>query len=588
MQMRFFVLLATATVITSTCDLGSSSRFGATLMAADSESPHDYLCKDNPQRAIEMMAADSSWIAKKDEDSCTPLHHAARYGHLEAVRWLLDHDADINATAYNGFTPLHLTDDPKVIQTILQKKPDLTISALGRTALQQAAEKFVNARKDQEREKWRQIVKLYQDAGADYDLLTAISLDDFQRVKTILQASPRLADDFQQQSPLRHAASRGRLEICKYLIEEHRVDVNDFERGAGYSILKEAVAFPDVVRLLIKNGADLTARITWRGVRAGVWIIGDEATVLHFAADDGVPETIKLLIDGGVDIFATDSFGQTPLQIAAFSGKAENAKAIVSHPKFDVAERQSRQAILDKCLLEGAFPSWLARNTERSKLIKVLLDKGANPNANENGVTAMKIAASEIHPGQDWKNPEIVKIVAILREHGASVDFFSAVAIGDGEQVKGLLAKNPGLANSRGPDGYPALHLATKMDYKAIVSSILQAGGNVDIRNKAKRNGYFDETALHCAASWDRHEIARLLIDAGADVNALGERRITPLHHAARFAYVKIVRLLFESGANPTPRDKNGQTPLDWCRELNRQNAAETEKLLREYDQNQN
>jgi hypothetical protein len=53
--------------------------------------------------ASKMMIADPKWIFAKDEYSCTPLHHAERFAHTEAVKWLLDHGADVNAIAYNGF-----------------------------------------------------------------------------------------------------------------------------------------------------------------------------------------------------------------------------------------------------------------------------------------------------------------------------------------------------------------------------------------------------------------------------------------------------------------------------------------------------
>ena len=170
-----------------------------------------------------------------------------------------------------------------------------------------------------------------------------------------------------------------------------------------------------------------------------------------------------------------------------------------------------------------------------------------------------------------------------LRKHGASVDFFSAVAIGDEEQVRQMLEHEPRLANSRAFDGYPALHFAVGMNYKTIVEAILDAGGDVDIRNKCNGTGHLGETGLHCAAFWGRDEIARLLIDAGADVNALTERKSTPLHEAARLTNVGMARLLIKRGAKPDARDKDDKTPLDWCRQLKWMNAAEIEEVFREY-----
>ncbi len=158
-------------------------------------------------------------------------------------------------------------------------------------------------------------------------------------------------------------------------------------------------------------------------------------------------------------------------------------------------------------------------------------------------------------------------------KHGATIDLFSAVAIGDEEQVVRLLKQIPVSANSRGPNGYPALHIAVEMNYQNIVKQLLEAGGDVDIRNKSESTGYVDGTALHCAAFWGRCESAKLLLAAGTDVNALTSRKSMPLHSAARMTNVKVTRLLLDNGAKIAAQDKNGETPLDWCRKLNLRKA---------------
>jgi hypothetical protein len=56
-------------------------------------------------------------------------------------------------------------------------------------------------------------------------------------------------------------------------------------------------------------------------------------------------------------------------------------------------------------------------------------------------------------------------------------------------------------------------------------------------------------------------DVARLLLEHGADVNARDDLGDTPLHEAAH-GHVDVVRLLLEHGADVNARDKNGQTPL--------------------------
>jgi ankyrin repeat protein len=532
----------------------------------------DYLEAGHTDKAIEMMAADPTLVnTPEGEHKNTPLHAAARHGAPQAVKWLLDHGADVNAITSRDATPLHSCRDIESARFLLEKKPDLSIcNSDNRTAIQVAGEILGDAPTSEEREKWRSIVRIYLEAGAECDLLTAICLDDLERVKKILKQTPALADDFQKQSPLRKAAHVGSFPICRLLIEEYHVDVNDFERGVGYPIIIGALAHPDVVRLLIDHGADLKERITWRGGRTGIWIIGDDATALHYAADDGHPETVRLLIDHGVDIFAaahdySEKTDQTALEVASFFGNAATTKAIVDHPLFDEAKPELRQALLDKSLWDGCFPSWLARKPKRVELIKVLLAKGANPNARFHGQSPMQVAAGAMLSADRRESAEIKQIVNLLRQHGARVDLFSMIAMNDEEAVQAILKKSPSDAAMRSGGGYPALHLAIAMGNRSIVKMLIDAGVDLEMLNESDRSGTEKETPLHCAASGGEVAIAEQLVAAGANVNARDKDQATPLHNAAAFENVRIARLLLEHGADPTLTDADGRTPLDYC-----------------------
>lgn len=420
------------------------------------------------------------------------------------------------------------------------------------------------------------------------DLQDAIKQNSLERVTAILARSPALAEGGTGESPLRIAAAQGHVEICRLLIEKYHVDVNDFERGTGYPIIEGALPFPAVVRLLVKNGADLKTRITWRGGRSGVWIIGDDATVLHYAAQTGIPETIDVLIDNGVDIFATahDIFDknseQTALEVAAFFGKADNARAIVRRTEFGRANGELRQTVLDKCLLEGVCESPLADYASRPELVKVLLEKGADPNASSKGVSAVKLAASRMHPS-GAPISQIRRVVELLQEKGAAVDLFSAVAIGDEKLTRQLLKNIPETANALGPDGYPALHFAVNMDYGNIITALLEANVDLKLRNKSDQQGSPGQTALHCAAWWGRHAIAKQLIEAGADVNALDDRGSTPLHEAVSMSNADLVRLLLKSGANPDIRDAAGKLPREVERFPQSEKHQELDRAFEEF-----
>ena len=100
---------------------------------------------------------------------------------------------------------------------------------------------------------------------------------------------------------------------------------------------------------------------------------------------------------------------------------------------------------------------------------------------------------------------------------------------------------------------------------------------------------YVDDTALHVAAAGYRVEIARILLAAGADVNAAkNHRRSQPLHYASdgflenpdwdAKRQVAMIHLLIEAGADIRAQDKNGATPLH--RAVRTRCAAAVEFLL--------
>ncbi|MHB8715773.1 MAG: ankyrin repeat domain-containing protein, partial [Sulfuricaulis sp.] len=60
-------------------------------------------------------------------------------------------------------------------------------------------------------------------------------------------------------------------------------------------------------------------------------------------------------------------------------------------------------------------------------------------------------------------------------------------------------------------------------------------------------------------------QAAKVLIEAGADVSAKGERQDTPLHHAVAQGHPEVVKLLVENGARTDVRNADGETPLDFA-----------------------
>jgi ankyrin repeat protein len=506
---------------------------------AEPTTPHGWLRQGDWEKAIQMMEADPKWIGARDDDGCMPLHKAVERGLLPAVEWLLSHGAEVDALSFRNRTPLHLAEDPAVVRLVLEKKPNLwRRNPNGDTAIQYAAYQMSRAR-GEKKERLRQVLALYKEAVEDPDLITAVMLGDLVRVKEHLARSPELTTDVNNRSPLRTAASLGYYNICRYLLEEHHVDVNDAEQGDGgpvfrvaSPILMTAFDYPNIVRLLIEHGADVKSRIAMRwGFRSGPSLFPDEnVTILHLAACQAHPQTINLLIEAGADIFAlahdrSDSNpnrARTPLEIAVLSGKTENAAAIVNHLLFELAEPRLRQELLDRSLwwAAGVDEDDVRRKFDRPKLVEMLLKKGADPNASRGNETVLWDVA-RTYPNVELRKETVEQIVGLLIKYGAKMDLHSAVALGDEKKVRELLPTSGQNINALGPDGLTPLHSAVRRNHKAIVVALLEAGADVNARDGEVTSRDYrysvnhGETPLDHALSWKRDEIHKLLRQAG-------------------------------------------------------------------------
>ena len=106
---------------------------------------------------------------------------------------------------------------------------------------------------------------------------------------------------------------------------------------------------------------------------------------------------------------------------------------------------------------------------------------------------------------------------------------------------------------------------ATSQGNLKIVKRHLAAGADINEAFVASGIPASGATPLHIAILSDQREVARFLIDKGANINAPAkdEHGGTPLHWAAVLGRVELARQLIIAEANVNARDKNGYTPLD-------------------------
>ncbi len=145
--------------------------------------------------------------------------------------------------------------------------------------------------------------------------------------------------------------------------------------------------------------------------------------------------------------------------------------------------------------------------------------------------------------------------LTIRNDDPVAIALIAAIRSGDLDALAELLGANPGLAAARLRDrcgSRTPLHVVTDWpgyfpNGPEVARALLAAGADP---NAAGEGGQFAETPLHWAASSDDADVAEVLIDGGADIEAPGGSIAgTPLSNAVGYGCWHVARLLLARGA---------------------------------------
>ena len=299
----------------------------------------------------------------------------------------------------------------------------------------------------------------------------------------------------------------------------------------------------------------------------------------------------RALLDAGADVNARAQRGQTPLHAAAGSGRKGIGDSLVVLLAEAGAEVNARTEF-------GVTPLHMAVN--RPAMAATLLEWGADRAAvDDSGYVADPVHCQNFVT-RSFFALATPQTVADCIEEGASVNVpvsdprsrFATDPYGprplhtavqsarDPASITVLLEAGAAL-HGRNEEDYTPLHHAAEKGTPAIVRTLLEAGAQVDMR----ASGYdvdwgWDWTPLHLAAENNPdEEVARVLLEAGADVNARAYYGQTPLILAAGNANPAVAALLLEAGADVNAREWMGRTALHEAAASN-ENVAMIDLLL--------
>jgi ankyrin repeat protein len=260
----------------------------------------------------------------------------------------------------------------------------------------------------------------------------------------------------------------------------------------------------------------------------------DGATPLHWAAHRDDLAIARLLIDAGAGVNAATDLGVTPLSLACSGGSASLVEVLLGAGADPRAATSTGETPLMTCARTGNLTA-----------VKALLAAGADVNAHEQsyGQTALMWAVAR---GQ-------ADVIAVLLENGADVHARSAVrslVVSRGNRYGGVGLQNRAIADT-GQGGSTPLLFAARSGDVASARLLVAAGADVNAAGQDRRS------ALLVAAHSGHTALASFLLEKGADPNA-SAAGYTAVHAAILRGDLALVEALLARGADPSAPLVNG------------------------------
>ena len=336
------------------------------------------------------------------------------------------------------------------------------------------------------------------------------------------------------------------------------------------------VGSSEIVSALLGQGSDVDA-VTEGGQTALIWAISEP----HL-------DVVRLLLAAGADPSVSSSRGFTPLMYTALHGDLEMARVLME-AGAGVNARSSKG--------DSALPLAIVAGQDEFALF--LLEQGADPDATLDGVGALHAAAGSVEPwlrqwfhlqrggGGRLTTPQRLTLVRALLERGAdpnsrittdgtaarwlspSSGAFNAFATGTGNMRGATPLWVATFARAEGGFARDGARSDVYVDAgaTAMMRILLAAGADSSIPTACGTTPLMVAAGLGGGGrtrpdgSNPALQRTALLVDAGADVNAVNEADFTALHGAAFAGNKDVIQYLAEQGVSIDAQDFRGRTP---------------------------
>jgi ankyrin repeat protein len=477
----------------------------------------------------------------------TALHAAAKFGHTETAVALIERGAKVDTDDKYTYSPLHfaaLYDHTETAMALIEKGANIYAvnimfneSILGASANESYKEKKHN-------KTTRAILDKIHDINTKDDIgFTPIQsiIGYLKNVEILLELIKRGAD-INIKDPLGRTLLHLALttEISIALIN-HGADINATDEY-GYTPLNWAAkkSNNELVKFLVDNGANLNTTNN-----LGMTPLHEVASYINpFVSWNDSKLTIITLLNYGANINAKDNKGFTPLHLAVRNRDTKTAIALIEHGADINAKSESEITPLHCAVMDDQADI---------NIIRILIENGANINtSSENVDTPLHCAAIK---GK-------IKIVITLLEYGAEIVDIES-------DIVNVMTKNYIIIRAMERlDWWTDLHTSViinnlneirTLEYTPSETSPLDLAimiGNIDaVRALIERGIQYDkDKCLRTATYSNRHELAQLFLEKGANPLSKNQLGQTAFHFADARGNENIMKIFVDNIQNNSAR----------------------------------